>query len=565
MHKKIALITLLLVTICILGRDLSPFRKEMFTFHDQTQVGRALGFAESIKAGHIPPRVDPKFSFHMGYPLYNYYAPTAYWITSVPILLGAYPVTAMKLSFLLSMVVACVGMFAWLRNRFGFWASIFGALIYVSSPYIAVEIFIRGSISEMWFIGLLPLALYMLDLVEKKYNAVKFVIAVIIVSLMLTAHNVLSLVGLLILLVYTSLKSSKRGLLTVIVGLLLSSYFFIPALTEMSQTYAVQIASQTKYSDHFLCPWQLWTSHGWNFGGSTKGCLDDGFAFKLGKINIIMAGFGLISAAYILLKKKKSTFDKKEFAAVLVLMGGSLFLTLYASAFIWRIFEPVLKVFQFPWRLLVFGVFGMGYLSAFGLSIFKTKKYFVPTVLLIGIVIIGLNWKYFERKGISYFSYHEQYLSEYYQINKLAFNIPEYLPRSVHKQVWDSMGTLAKQPQFLTQYIDTRDKKPVKVIQDDLYHRIIETQSTNFYVNIHAAPYWHVYVNESEQVDVEHDSLGRPHIILNNHSENTSPYVVRIEYEQTFTEKISNAISLATLIVLLVLAYRYGRKSSKEK
>ncbi len=564
MHKKIAFIALLLVTIFILGRDLNPLKKEMFTFHDQTQIGRALGFAQSLKAGHIPPRVDPNFSFHMGYPLYNYYAPTAYWITSIPILSGIYPVTAMKLSFMLSMVVACIGMFAWLRNRFNFWAAIMGALIYVSSPYIAAEIFIRGTISEMWFIALLPLSLYLLDTIDKKVTPLRFILATLIASFMLTSHNVLSLVGLLILLAYAWIRSSRKGLLIVVLALLLSSYFLIPALVEMGQTYAVQVASQTKYSDHFLCIWQLWTSHGWNYGGSAEGCLNDGFSFKLGKINIILAGFGLIYGAYILLKKKKHAFEKKEFLAMLLLTGGSLFLTLYVSSFIWRIFEQVLKVFQFPWRLLVFGLFGAGYFSALGVFLIKDKKYFVPLVLIVSVLVIVLNGKYFERKGISYFDYHEQYLSEYYQVNKLAFNIPEYLPRSANDRVWNSMGTLANPPRFLSHYIEVRDKQSQAVLQNDPYHRIVQTNSKDFYVNIHAAPYWHVYVNDAEQLDTELDPLGRPHIVLNN-SEGASPTTIRIDYKQTILEKISNIISLVTLIVLLILAYRYGRKSSKEK
>lgn len=564
MHKKIALITLLLVTILIFGRGLNPLQKEMFTFHDQTQIGRAVGFAESLKSGHIPPRVDPNFSFHMGYPLYNFYAPTAYWITSLPILIGIYPLTAIKLSFMLSMIIACIGMFAWLRNRFNFLPALLGALIYISSPYIAAEIFIRGSISEMWFIALLPLSLYLLDILDKKMTPARLVLAALILSLMLTSHNVLSLVGLFIVLVYVWLRAYKHGFLIVMLALLLSSYFFIPALGEMSQTYAVQIASKTKYSDHFLCLWQLWTSHGWNYGGSTAGCLDDGFSFKLGKINVIMALIGLTAGAYLLFRKKLHLFDKKEFVGISVLTGGALFLTLYASSFIWQILEPALKVFQFPWRLLVFGVFGASYFSALGVFLLSKKKYFVPTILIACVFIIGLNWKYFERKGISYFDYHEQYLSEYYKVNKLAFNIPEYLPRSADDRVWNSMSTLANSPQFLSRYIEVKDKAPLRLLQDNPYHRIVQTNSKDFYINIHSAPYWRVYVNDVEQTSTENDPLGRPHIVRNGEVDNSSA-TIRIDYEQTLLEKISNIISGATLIVLLVLAYRYGRKSSKEK
>jgi hypothetical protein len=563
MLKKIAFVAFLSCTVILLCRDLNPLKKEMFTFHDQTQVGRAEVFAENITAGHIPPRIAPEFSFRLGYPLYNYYAPTAYWITAVPILMQVYPISAMKLSFMFGIITAFVGMFLWLKNRFNYWAALLGATAYVTSPYLAVEIFVRGSISEVWFLALLPLSLFLLDRLSKKVSALNFFTTALLISLTLTAHNVLSLVGLVIIIAYILLHKIKKGPTVVIIAFLLSSYFFIPALLEMGQTYAVQVASQTKYSDHFLCVWQLWTSIGWNYGGSTKGCIEDGFSFKLGKLHVILAIAGVIYALWYSYKKK--TDMRREILSVIGITFGSLFLTLYASEFIWHIFEKILKVFQFPWRFLVFGLFGVAYIISFGADQFKRKSYFVWGIIGVSILLFALNAKFFERKGIAYYDYDNQYLSEYYLVNHVAYQIPEYLPRSVNSRVWHSFSSVSKTPVFLKDIVEARDKKTSKTLKNQPYEREVETSSRNMYVNIHSAPYWHVYVNESEYLTDAFDSFGRPHVLLPQSAYPHEKNIVRVIYKQTDLEIISNVISVATLLVLIVLSTRYGRKSSKKE
>jgi multisubunit Na+/H+ antiporter MnhB subunit len=331
----------------------------------------------------------------------------------------------------------------------------------------------------------------------------------------------------------------------------------------MGQTYAVQVVSQTKYSDHFFCVWQLWTSIGWNYGGSTKGCIEDGFSFKLGKLHVILAIAGVIYALWYSYKKK--TDMRREILSVIGITFGSLFLTLYASEFIWHIFEKILKVFQFPWRFLVFGLFGVAYIISFGADQFKRKSYFVWGIIGVSILLFALNAKFFERKGIAYYDYDNQYLSEYYLVNHVAYQIPEYLPRSVNSRVWHSFSSVSKTPVFLKDIVEARDKKTSKTLKNQPYEREVETSSRNMYVNIHSAPYWHVYVNESEYLTDAFDSFGRPHVLLPQSAYPHEKNIVRVIYKQTDLEIISNVISVATLLVLIVLSTRYGRKSSKKE
>ena len=87
-----------------LSKLLNPLDPRMFNFHDDTQAARIQQMALSIKSLHIPPRLAPEFSHNLGFPVFNFYAPTAYWITTGLHLVGFSIPMALKLSFFLTII-----------------------------------------------------------------------------------------------------------------------------------------------------------------------------------------------------------------------------------------------------------------------------------------------------------------------------------------------------------------------------------------------------------------------------------------------------------------------------
>ena len=564
-HKLVIGVVALTAAVVFLGQDLSPIKKEMFQFHDQTQAARAQTFAENVTRGQIPPRIAPGYSFNLGYPLFNYYAPAAYWITSVLILCGVYIITAIKLSLLGGLMLAFIAMFGWLYKRFSFYASLLGAFAYVTSPYFAVEIFVRGSLSEIWFLAFLPLCLYLYDRIREKPTYQNIFWASIATMLLATVHNIMSPIGLAILIFYMILYRIKEGVLPLFLGILMSVYFIVPALMEMKWTHAVAIAAQTEYKDHFLCVWQLWTSRGWQFGGSAPGCDDDGFSFKLGKLHFIFGLLGVSIAIWTNIFHKKEKM-RKEVAAVMVLGSVSLFLTTYASKFVWDSFSSIFRMLQFPWRFLVFGMFSLSYFSAYAVDKIK-KAVAVPNMVPIGTIIaigavLAFNIQYFQRQGIPYYDYATQYLSEDYKVNHIVYYIAEYLPNSVELRTWLSYQSEIKTPKFLTGVIEVLDKKSVNNIVSKGLKREATTTSNNFYLNIHRAPYWNITIDDRVFVPTKVDKLGRPLVKLSG-----GEHRIRIEYRQTLLEKLSNIISLIAFGFLLLgfVVFKHGSKITQKK
>jgi len=159
--KKIVVLITLLVLIFTIGKNLLPSNKA-FDYHDSTLPARVKEFTLNLKSGQIPPRIAPNFSFNLGYPVFNYYAPTAYRITSGINLLGFDPINSIKISFLITIIIAFLGMYLLANELVSYPAGIIAGTLLASSPWMATQIFIRGDLAEAWFIALFPLTMYLL-------------------------------------------------------------------------------------------------------------------------------------------------------------------------------------------------------------------------------------------------------------------------------------------------------------------------------------------------------------------------------------------------------------------
>ena len=429
----------LVVLIVTVGRNLNPFASDFFSYHDVTQPSRIEQFTKELTQLHIPPQIAPDYAFGNGYPVFTFYAPTAYWITSVVHLIGFEISQAIKLSFLLSIITAFGGMYVLVshvnKDRV---LRLLPALLYATSPWVASEIFVRGNLAEIWCLALLPWGIWVL--MQKS----KYILGTIVLAALFTSHNALSLI---LILFYGCIALAqphrKIALRTYFIALLLSMYFWIPVLIGLSGTYAYDTALLTNFRDHFLCIQQVWTTpNGWGYGGSAPGCALDGVSFMIGKLLILTtgAGFLIFLTSYLQPLRAKKDSQSNDLTTILIITLGvlSLFLTLYISLPIWEILTP-LQSFQFPWRFLVFVAFAGSYMSIYIFTYIHTHKYIAYTATIgISLVAIVMSNTYFKGQYISseqaYLLYSPQFTSE-----KAAFAIPEYLPRTVDLNLWSRL------------------------------------------------------------------------------------------------------------------------------
>lgn len=542
----------------MVSSSLNPFDGQMFEFHDETQPARITDFVINLKNLQIPPRIGPEYSFHLGFPVFNFYAPTAYWITSTFALLGASEMVAVKLSFLLAVIVSFIGMLYLLTRFFDYYASLIGSVVYVTSTYMATEIVIRGNLAEMWFLAFFPLGLGLLIQNSKSKNVLYHITLTIVLALLFTTHNMLGLISIpIVFIVALLLPGKRRNIFSILNALAIDSYFFLPAFLESSFVQAQTIAKQFDYKMHFLCPWQLWSAHGWQFGGSLDGCDADMMSFKLGKPHLILGGIGLMLVVFNSIRHRSksqkfvSTYGMFIFFAILSVC--SLFLTLYASQFIWDALRPVMALFQFPWRFLVFGMFGAGFFTAYLFSQFK-NLFKIPAILGISLILFVTGYKYFVKPQMPHDLYYGRYVGKDYRAEIFAYNVREYVPRGVDYKYWHYLNPIEANRQELGFDMEkpVQFDGPFEVKKNSYFDKYVVSQAEGtMNINVHYLPYWHIYVNSKEIIPTSFDKLARPRIDVQKND------VIRIKYAQTNLEKISNIV---TLIGFVYLAYCYKKK-----
>lgn len=553
MRSKLLLIATSIATTLVLGFHLYPGSGQMFDFHDQTLPARIAQFTGELQQGHIPPRIAPDFSFGLGYPVFTFYAPAAFFLTSALDLASFSVPDAIKLSFLLAIGTAFAGMYLFLRRFFDRGAAYLGAFVYVTIPYLAVDIFVRGNLGEVWFFALLPLVLWSMHQVNEVPRRWSIVVTTLLITALITVHNIFSLVCIPLLIIY-GLVLQRRWLQMGMIGIaiLIGSSFFLPIALETGTTYATEVATKTEYQDHFLCPSQLWDGI-WGYGGSVPGCVEDGMSFKLGKLQVILAVFGtlLFLVSFPWRKIPRVTSAEWIFLGSFLIFGGSIFMTLELSRPIWDLFAPVLSLFQFPWRFLLLSMFGMAVMAAYGADRFPPFWSTIP-IIVLAIALVVLNQKYFFKPPLSTEEFKQKYLSEEYIATEVAYRIPEYLPRTASYEEWISYWQNDDASQELRTQIESSGIRSSTEV----------TEPGRYLIQHHASGNWLILVDDSIVTPDEFDELGRPIITIPESA--TFPVPLTIQYQQTLIQQMGSIISLLSIGGLGLFAYAYTQRMKKE-
>lgn len=548
-REHLLFLTILLAVVIILGKHLNPFDDGMFTFHDESQASRIQQYTLNLTHLQIPPRIAPDFSFHMGFPVFNFYAPSAYVIAGVLHLLWIPVIPSLKLSFLLALIVAATSTYLFLNRFFDKEASVVGAILYVTCLYLPVDIFVRGNLAEVWFIAFLPLALYALaNASHSKRSIASFMSALLAVHFVFTSHNILSLLAIPIVMLYALSLPEKKKIYTIIfLGFLSASYFLLPLLVESSFTYATYVATLTKYADHFLCANQLWQSP-WGYGGSAPGCTADGMSFKLGKLNILIALVGVGVFVWSFFVKKNLKKNKQLYAVTLgfiLLTIGSLWMTTYQSEALWKLF-PFLNVIQFPWRFISLSIIGLSFIGAYGWSYLRIPY---KMILTAGIcfVLIATVAPYFYKEELSHNEYMSSYASDTYIESHVAYTVAEYLPKTADYNLWRQYERKTL-PYDTTIPAQSLNGIGFSVLTNGPFEKSFKSiLSGPVALNIHYFPIWNISINNNPYIPVQFDPMGRPILSLTQGDE------VHISAQQTTTELAGDFISIAAILIAIYI------------
>lgn len=316
----------------------------------ELHVFRAAELGYSLIAGNLYPRWAPDFYHGYGYPIFNYYAPFTYHLTTW-LTLGHPELSAVgvKLCFVLAHILGAGGAFQLGQMFGGVGGGLLSALAFSVSPYILlINPHVRGDLAEVFALAALPWALWGWELVWHEEGRWPVFWAVASAGVVLLSHNLtgltmLALVGTLSLwhlLAGHQSKMLRQVVIAAVALTLLTAFFWFPFLAER-RAIKLDVAGEGHYDfrNHFVTLAQLLSP------------LERVDVRAAGMLQPMSAGpqvlaLGLGGLVAVIIRRRSRHTGYYALAAVTLL-----FMMTPASLPVWEAI-PFLAYFQFPWRFL---------------------------------------------------------------------------------------------------------------------------------------------------------------------------------------------------------------------
>lgn len=551
--KNLLFITITVIFSLLLVKPL--FQDGFYPMHDNTQITRVYEMKEALSDGMFPVRWVDNLGYGYGYPIFTYYAPFAYYVGSVLAFLLQNAVTGTKMMIALGTILSGITMYFLAKEFWREKGGLVAGILYTFAPYHALNLYVRGAIAELWAYVFLPLVFLGLWRIYKNKNWGSVVLTALSFAGVILSHNLTALMLLpfisiaTIFLISLSFKNNKSVssflVISLLLGVLISAFYWLPALTQLEMTNVrSQISGTgTYFYEHYVCLSQLWSSP-WGFAGSTEGCLD-GMSFQVGKIHIGMVFIGVIFASLL---RKRQEVKIIAFAAFSLLL--SLFLMLEVSSFIWNS-VTFLSFIQFPWRFLSFVILFSSFIAGFVFYAIEELFNFKKTVWIGVVGILLITIVYYGKFFVPQTTIHdEEKVTDPRYIREVVSRISdEYLPPNFKKpEVGSSAGSLFPSSSLVNATIKT-NSVPEKIAL------MKSMRQQEYIMNLAFSPSWKVTI-QNKVVSTENIDGKLSFQIPPGEME------TKVTYKETIMEKAGNILSIIGILLtgLGILLFKGKKK-----
>ena len=365
---------------------------------------RAVQIAQCLRQGYLYPRWAPDMAHGYGFPLFIFHSPLTAYVGALLNLLGmAWPL-AINATFVLGMLLAGSFAFIFARDLFGRAAGLVAAVAYVYAPFLAYDVFNRGSLSESFAWTFPPLILWAVHRWSVRRQRRFLALAALSLAGFILTHNLFAflfaplLAGWVLLDGYLSRdwRVIGRGALAGLLGLGLCTFFWLPGLAERGwvQTDRLLGTWVFEYSNNFLDLRQLLASP----RAVDPALMNDWPPKALGLFPALVALLPLARWRGL------NRHTRWRVALLWASTAAFAFLTLPASRPLWDRL-PLLPYIQFPWRFLGPAAFCTAILAGISVSNLQSPDHKSQTpnpklrTLLAAILILlftlgNLGWFY---------------------------------------------------------------------------------------------------------------------------------------------------------------------------
>lgn len=548
--KTVPWLILFILTILIVWPIFLP---GYFTHQDDLQVMRIFEMRKCFQDLQLPCRWIPDLGFGNGYPLFNYYNVFPYYIgAAASYILGF--IGSAKLLFFISVALAGVSMYLFARNLLGTYPALVATTLYMFAPYRALDIYVRGAVAESFSIAIIPLVFHFaFRLAKEDLPKVRLGLALSFAAF-LTSHNILVMLYLPVIVILLmvwfwqrDLKIIKSLIFCLLLGLGLSAFFIIPAFWEKN---LVQIDNLVRFEGdfraHFISLYQLFWDRSWGYGLSSG--LGSRLSFQIGWPHYFLIIISFLSLFFI---KEKSRRLLYLYIALLLSFVVAVFMTHNRSAFIWEQIG-ILRFTQFPWRFLSIAIFSASLIGGIFVSFVKPSWSKAVAIIVI-LATIVLNWNYFRPyQFIINLTDQEKLSGKSWQIQQRAA-ILDYLP--VH-----AVEPLEPAPKMPMVVEGKAEIKNFENRSNRWKFEVTTVSQSRIEVPVFDFPGWQVFVNGKKITHSNKNYLGRISFTLSSGN-----YFIVGRFEDTLIRKISNIITVVSILVVIFISFNRRGLFFKEK
>lgn len=405
-------------------------RQGYFSHQDDLQIMRIFEMKKCFIDMQIPCRWVSDMGWGNGYPLFNFYGVSTYYLGGLLSFIFSY-IVSVKILFFIALTFGSFGIYYLVEKLWGKYPALTSAILYLFAPYKALDIYVRGALAESMALAVVPYVFYFYYKFIKDFNSKKyFILSTLSLFLFLVTHNIMTVIFVPILgiwVIYWLYVSEYRNYKLLIINLAfsigLSSFFLLPAFIEKN---LVQTESLTRFEldfrANFLKLRQLFVDRSWGYGTSIPGP-NGGMSFQIGIIHWVVA---FLSLQVLLISKIKSK-TKVLVLGIFAVFILSILMTHNKSAFIWERIQ-LLSYFQFPWRFLSLTTLTTSILG--GIVVYLIKpKWQIWTCSVICVLVILLNFSYFKPEHFYNITDQQKLSGDSWEVQRKGA-ILDYLPKT---------------------------------------------------------------------------------------------------------------------------------------
>ncbi len=501
------------------------------------------------------PRWHTMLYYGYGYPLFNFYAPLLYIVTSLFSYLSPSLLTAFKAALFLASLNYSLGMYFWARDIIGKEGAIVASAAYTFATFRFRELYFQGNYAQFLAWSLYPWVLFFFCRLRREPERLSFAGAVFSLAALILCHNISTMLFVPVLAFYlvclifleenhpgTTLSRALLLVSAIISACAISAIFWVPAIAEQHFT-KVHVLTKGFFdvAEHFLRIRDLFAPSPILDYRATNPPMP----FNFGRFHLLLAGVGALSLVKAGLKPSQRWH--LSFALLGVLFSS--FMMLPYSLPLWRTF-PLIAFTEYPSRLYGIAFLFSSLLAGASVLWVKNRSFLrlpVVTAAIIGLIISVAPYQ-FPRPFLPVRATPQDFIL--YEREK---NVPGTTSASEYLSVWTSEvpELPAVKPDLARKGLVNGEAKVLKVKAQSMRFSVVSSEPARLVVAQFYFPGWQGWV-DGKPVDLtpcSESGLICLEIPAGEHA-------VILEFKDTPVRKLGKTLSLLGLLSIIVIILR---------